>query len=380
MNGIIRDEDITIGLLEEKLSRISSAIKKSNQSNLTDINVISEEIFSKILNRLFGYNLHSMSTQNLGNFIAIDLIDYDKKIAYQITSNDRRDKMIGTINRFNDKGKKEGQETKLYEGIDKIYILVLTDKVHNYHEPTEFPLKNGNKFSLKQDVYDFKWLIGKISEASKENEDIIREMYIMINMIFDSGRLEYDSVVERSREYQRKIHVCAEVIGERWGNGEMCMSAYIPRTLKDKLACYIEFRKHNIKGVNIVFSQDELLKDFFVSEDEFIEKHCTPKLNNEDEVFIELGNIQMIINGNTCYHLYKQFEELQEKYINAIEEMENIYGARGLERVNNGYKITTLSSDQYNDFCQFIQLHSSDYGEKKMKIVFSVIYIITLLT
>ena len=220
MNNIIRDEDVTIELLKKELERISTAIKKSNQFNLTDINVISEEIFCQILNKLFGYNLRAMSAEKLGNFVAVDLIDYDKRVAYQITSNDSREKMIGTMDRFNDEGKEKRNEKKLYEDIDKIYVLALTNKVPNYYEPTEFTLKNGNSFSLKRDVYDFKWLIDKISEASRENPDIIRDMYTMINMVFDSGRLEYDSVVQKSNDYQKKIHVDGGGIGERWGNAD----------------------------------------------------------------------------------------------------------------------------------------------------------------
>ena len=142
------------------------------------------------------------------------------------------------------------------------------------------------------------------------------------------------------------------------------MTAYIPKTLKDKICCSIDFRKHNIKGITIVLNQDELLKDFFGSEDEFVEKHCTPQLNDKDEVFIELGNVQMIINSNTCYHLYKQFEELQEKYIKAIKKMEDIYGANGLEKVDEGYKIATLSRSQYKAFCTFIEKHNADYSQK----------------
>lgn len=98
------------------------------------------------------------------------------------------------------------------------------------------------------------------------------------------------------------------------------MTAYIPKTLKDKICCSIDFRKHNIKRNYYSFKSRWIVKRFFGSEDEFVEKHCTPQLNDKDEVFIELGNVQMIINSNTCYHLYKQFEELQEKYIKAIKK------------------------------------------------------------
>ena len=48
------------------------------------------------------------------------------------------------------KAKKKRNEKKLYEDIDKIYVLALTNKVPNYYEPTEFTLKNGNSFSLKR--------------------------------------------------------------------------------------------------------------------------------------------------------------------------------------------------------------------------------------
>lgn len=149
MNNIIRDEDVTIELLKKELERISTAIKKSNQFNLTDINVISEEIFCQILNKLFGYNLRAMSAEKLGNFVAVDLIDYDKRVAYQITSNDSREKMIGTMDRFNDEGKEKRNEKKLYEDIDKIYVLALTNKVPNYYEPTEFTLKKWKQLFTK---------------------------------------------------------------------------------------------------------------------------------------------------------------------------------------------------------------------------------------
>lgn len=76
----IKDVDIDIKRVENCLSEIAAAIKINNKNNLTDINVICEEIFGHILNKLYDINLVSMSAEVSGNFIAVDLVDYKKEL------------------------------------------------------------------------------------------------------------------------------------------------------------------------------------------------------------------------------------------------------------------------------------------------------------
>ena len=45
----IKDEDITIDNIKRRLREVALGIKKNNKINLTDINIISEEIFGKII-------------------------------------------------------------------------------------------------------------------------------------------------------------------------------------------------------------------------------------------------------------------------------------------------------------------------------------------
>ncbi len=56
-NEFLTDGDITIERVANRLKLISEGIKNSNKLNLCDINVICEEIFGKILNTLYGYEL-----------------------------------------------------------------------------------------------------------------------------------------------------------------------------------------------------------------------------------------------------------------------------------------------------------------------------------
>lgn len=73
----IKDSDIDLVRVEKRLTEISEAINVNNKNNLTDINVICEEIFGQILNKLYDINLVSMSAEVSGNFIAVDLVDYE---------------------------------------------------------------------------------------------------------------------------------------------------------------------------------------------------------------------------------------------------------------------------------------------------------------
>lgn len=76
----IKDADIDIKRVENRLFEIAEAIQINNKNNLTDINVICEEIFGQILNKLYDINLVSVSVEVSGNFIAVDLVDYKKEL------------------------------------------------------------------------------------------------------------------------------------------------------------------------------------------------------------------------------------------------------------------------------------------------------------
>ena len=147
----IRDEDIDIGRVSKRLEEIADAIKMNNKNNLTDINVICEEIFGRILNRLYDIHLVSLSAEVSGNYIAVDLIDYENRIAFQVTSRDDREKIEKTIEKFN--------SSDLVGHIDILNILVLNSNIHHYREPDIIHLKNGKEFSYSKNILNFNKLI-----------------------------------------------------------------------------------------------------------------------------------------------------------------------------------------------------------------------------
>lgn len=159
-NTILSDDEITIENLKSKLCKISNEIKSSNRLNLSDINIICEEIFGKILNDLYGYNLVAMTFNSIPNFVSVDLVDKENGIAYQVTSRCDMAKIMDTVNKF--------KEKKLGDEIDSLYILTLSNKTPNHRNADEkININAKNPFTIKDNVIDFNSLIKIIEEKVK---------------------------------------------------------------------------------------------------------------------------------------------------------------------------------------------------------------------
>lgn len=136
------DSAIDLQRLEKCLTEIAQKITESNKHNLTDINIICEEVFGQILNRLFEINLIAISLEINRNFPAVDLIDYDNKIAYQVTTQGTKEKINHTIEVFN-------RHTEIFDKVDELNILFLKKVDDKLYENEDVDLHNGKNFLMK---------------------------------------------------------------------------------------------------------------------------------------------------------------------------------------------------------------------------------------
>ena len=254
-NEFLTDGDITIERVANRLKLISEGIKNSNKLNLCDINVICEEIFGKILNTLYGYELVTIGVQGKPHYVAIDLVDKKNKVAYQVTSTVRRSKIEGTTEKF--------VKNKLYKDIDELYILILNDDPHKYrNDNNEIDIKTTKKFTIKNNVINFEKLITEIETKSKNNPKLLTKIYGYVNMVFETGRLSWESIISKTNELsQENIYNTKEYYTWKKGFGDVSLFAFIPKSYKEKLSCVVEFRKYNIEGAIISIDQEKLLKD-----------------------------------------------------------------------------------------------------------------------
>ena len=98
------------------LGRFSSEVEIHNNSSEYDINIISEDLLVPLLNLIFDFNLINANRISK-NFPAIDLIDTENRVAFQITSTDSTTKLNSTLEKF--------KKHELEKNIDLLYILSL---------------------------------------------------------------------------------------------------------------------------------------------------------------------------------------------------------------------------------------------------------------
>lgn len=336
----IRDEDITAGQIRERLLKISGAIRKSNQLNLTDINIICEEIFGRILNRLYDLDLTAQSA----NHVAVDLADYEKRIAFQVTSRTDKKKIGDTIRKFRASG--------LSEQIDTLNILLLNTKTYSSET---VDLGNGTIFSYEDNVINLDRLVHMIEERG---HDFLVEIYEIITMVFDSGRLSYSSIVAETENLSTSERLTAgSPLVWKKGYGDIQITAFLPADYQQEISCLLEIRKSDVRGAYLTFDQETLVNDYFIEESDYIARHHVGRWRGEDQIWIQMGRVRMTVDAHTAYHIYRLFMELKEAYRQAEEKIRRTPGALNMKKGKAGYCLGTLSADQWRRIWDYACAH-----------------------
>lgn len=85
--------------IKEQLTYIKTKVDIDNQLSLYDINILSEYVFMNILNDVYDLNLKNQNSSQV-NFPAVDLVDEQNKMAFQVTSTIEAKKVRETIEKI----------------------------------------------------------------------------------------------------------------------------------------------------------------------------------------------------------------------------------------------------------------------------------------
>lgn len=291
-----------------------------------------------------------MSAEVSGNFIAVDLVDDKKRIAYQVTSRYDRNKIERTIKKFNDSG--------LYNDIDELRFLILSFVDHKYNGADIIYLENGKAFSYTKDITNLEKLIEEIKEKNEKEDNFIVDVYDCISMVYDSGRLKYFSIVKETESLMQNATIDVDDT-KSWikGYGDIQLSAFIPLSYKGELSCMLQIRQHNLSGVYITFNQEMLLSDYFVPESEFETKHNVGRYEDEEEMYMQIQNMRINLNAHTAHHIYKLFEELKEEYYETRGQINSLLGVEGLNKDGNKYLLMTIDTLEWKEILYFARNH-----------------------
>jgi len=154
--------------IRRRFSRIASDIEMDNKSSLYDRNSHMERYFKQVLNAVYEINLVSTNL-GISNYPAIDLKDATRKIAYQVTATNTKQKIINTIKTF--------FKNELDKEVETLNFLIL--------KSVEGPkISTGSERNVDYEVitiYDLSRIISDIDDEQKISEihDIVMVEYIV---------------------------------------------------------------------------------------------------------------------------------------------------------------------------------------------------------
>ena len=128
-------------------TRFVEEVNSFNSLNQYDINIHAESFLIPLLNEVFGLSLENVNSTLKKSFPAIDLADFENRVAFQITSTKSFEKIKTTLKKFKSHG--------LNNNFDVLYFYILTEKKEKYNDDklTEF-LPTDFSFSPSDHVFD----------------------------------------------------------------------------------------------------------------------------------------------------------------------------------------------------------------------------------
>lgn len=202
-------QEVMVKEIEKYLTMLITYAKSNSRMNLTDIGIVSENFFSELLNKLYGYKLINANSEEK-NFAGIDLIDRENKICYQVTLDSDADKVQSTISMFIKK--------EYYNDFQHLFVLVIDDpKRYNKKFDTEgkfvFDKNKDIIFPLKQIIDD----IRNVRDLDKLNKiySFFRSSFYYEN--FDRGYEWYKNQNEKNIlnlgcRYNKEINIDTTIV------------------------------------------------------------------------------------------------------------------------------------------------------------------------
>ncbi|MCB0493966.1 MAG: SMEK domain-containing protein [Cyclobacteriaceae bacterium] len=123
------------------------------------INIHAENFLLPVLNEVFELQLENLNATQKKNYPAIDLADFESRVAFQVTSTGTFEKVKSTLETF--------KRHKLHEQFDVLYIYIITQKKEQYNDTKLLDATpKGFSFLSTTHVIDKDSILQKINEIS----------------------------------------------------------------------------------------------------------------------------------------------------------------------------------------------------------------------
>ena len=159
----LNQPSVNRAILSEKLSSylalLEQKVRLDNAMGEHSVNIHAENLLIKLLNGVFDCQLQNANYVREANYPALDLIDPERKIAFQITATSKIEKVLHTLKKV-----VKYHQDKEFESI---YVFIITEKqrpeYYQRHEPKiQEILGDKLKFDLHTHILDRKELLKRI--------------------------------------------------------------------------------------------------------------------------------------------------------------------------------------------------------------------------
>ena len=207
---------ISLVRISELLARFSVQVSIQNANAMYDLNIIAEDLLIPILNIAYACNLtNAKYLEKNNNFPGIDLLDKNKKIAFQVTSTSSLAKVTHTIFQI--------LKNNLNDDFSTFYLYIVTKKQETYNaakikEATQEIIEFNDSHILDQDdifkkisqlgldkIYEIETILEKELGDSKKTDNLITSQ---IPVVIESLRTDFNHAYlseELKGEYEARM-------------------------------------------------------------------------------------------------------------------------------------------------------------------------------
>lgn len=299
-----------------KLYELVKAVNIKNKMNLNDINNVCEEVFCEILNIIFEFDLIVLNTESNYRNIAVDLGNERKSIYVQVTSNTRKEKINETLRKF----------ALVYETNSKL-IFFLIGKKPKYSKINTY----GTKFNKDTDIWDIETIINNLNDDFERN----RKILLVLNKFYDSGITDIISINKKSEELTTD-KIILETGKYRYGKGDVCVDAFLPKSYKDRLTLMLNFRKKEVEDAWITFGQTDAQNILFSNANTEVTSRKFVLYEHENKVWLQLLNVRFSVEHITAENLCYLLDDLKVEFDKCLDEQNELLGIKKFNRDEKG--------------------------------------------
>lgn len=180
----------TIDRIAELIARFRAEVETLNSQNLYDINIHAENVIIPILNYVYGLSLKNANLEEK-NYSAIDLIDYENRVAIQVTSTANSEKVKHTLEQY--KKHKERDE------FDSLLIYIITKKQKTYSDKKFDEIINDKfEFDSLENILDFENLLTEVNSWISLPK--IQELLDLFEQEFTEQKIDYRKNVLENKD------------------------------------------------------------------------------------------------------------------------------------------------------------------------------------